>query len=88
MNISHKVQGSHAIINRPKEAKQEGGHKGGCLNLSKKRKQNRDQRAVEGGSWVEEGIGRGTGWVREIRCRKSRGERWERQLLGVAGDLG
>ena len=36
MDISHKVQGNHAIINRPKEAKYQGGPKERLLNLSQK----------------------------------------------------
>ena len=30
----YKVEVTHAMLHRPKEAKQEGTHKGGCLNLT------------------------------------------------------
>jgi hypothetical protein len=46
------------IIHRPKEAKQQGGPKGGWLNLSQKRKSNRYQSWMEGGNWVGEGRGK------------------------------
>ena len=47
MDVSHKVQDNHAIIDRPKEAKQLREFKGGWLNLSQKGKQNRYWKSME-----------------------------------------
>jgi hypothetical protein len=56
VDISHKVQNNHIIINRSKEAKEE--PKEGWLNLDQKGK-NRYQRMMGKGKWVEKGAGRG-----------------------------
>ena len=37
VDVSHKVQDNHAMNHRAKEAKYQGGPKGGCLNLTEKR---------------------------------------------------
>ena len=51
-----------SITNRPKEVKSQGGSKEGWLNLSQKGKQNRYWTLMEGGNWLEKGMGRGEGW--------------------------
>jgi hypothetical protein len=43
-----------------------------CLKLSQKGKQNGYQRSMEGGNWVEKGMGREEG---TIICRESRGDK-------------
>ena len=47
----HKVQDSHATINRPKEAKQQAKPKEAGLNLTEKRKLIRQQ------GWIGQGLG-------------------------------
>jgi hypothetical protein len=34
VHISHKIQDTHVMLHRPKEAKQEGKPKKGCLNFT------------------------------------------------------
>jgi hypothetical protein len=65
--ISHKIQDAHAILQKPKEAGQEGGHKERCLSLIGRGEWNVLGRQMEEGNWVEEGIGKEVGWV-WVRC--------------------
>lgn len=71
-----KVYDNYAIIIRPKEAKQHGGYRGGCLNFSQKGKQNIFWRLMEGGNWMEEEMGTGVGYGETI-CKENREERGE-----------
>jgi hypothetical protein len=47
VDISHKIQDTHATLHRTKEAGQEGGHKQGCSSLTWKGEWNGYGRQME-----------------------------------------
>ena len=61
MDVSHKVQDNHTMINRHKEAKSHGWPKGRWWNISQKGKQDRNWRLWEGENWMEDELVSGSG---------------------------
>lgn len=70
MNIGNKVQDIYAIIHKPKDDKEQGNPKQRCLKLTPNRKLDSHGKQMKGGTWVEKGMGRRTGWGDQDQVQK------------------
>lgn len=77
MHNSHKVKGNHATIHKLKDAKQQGGPKDGCLNLTKKGTQ--DTNDWTGWMWGQEQQGSGEGHTDQERTGR---DNWDHRHVG------